>query len=934
MVSATRHGELFDTAERLFEHGNFISAQNYYQEFLLFTWSSTSVAMPPQIIALDRIGDIAVLFGEWDRADNILQGVHDAFMRAGNSYMAGSVALKRACIATHRGLVWISRDILQKLSGAPRAVRPWWEIPGMEPAEWEIKWRWPASGAANWRTFFCHYYLEAGRIETARGQYERAGKIIKRGFAHSQSSTEAKSFETPLLLALAAAYMEKGDLPSAGNALRLLPGDIDISKLPGYAVQARELSAKIDLLRGNFGTAKSKLESVIEICQERGFPHAKIAASLNLAYVLIFLNQTQQASDLCLEAKREANLRGDVAAEARADFLSRFAADRGQSLISDVAIAPAVIEMQEMTDLPAKPASCSLASPFEVLASSSFLALFEERVLGFYWHLGRHDWATAHTFLTELHNVFIDSSLPTDSVLIQLRLLALQWMLAYYQGEYEQALAGLEELTAMFCKLELKPERWQLLRFKEWCCVKLGYLDRAATVLRESECLLQSMAETLSGADRTFYLLNKWTESERLFAAEIEHLALLKANLSSKGWRNRILKPWRKLKMSAYLAALLDEADQYKSGAMQRADQGDELKPFRKRSQLRRLIQLGFCPRNRATISFLVLPDRILVVRASWCSFEFGIAGVTRVQLRELVRQCHQAAVDGTLLNSSRTMALVGQALQLPPLLASLPKRIVGLTFVPDDILHGLPFAAIPLRKNGEYIIEDFALSVGYEWLPAVRSPVPRAGALAVGVSQAVQDFEELPSALDECRRVVELLSASGVRTEHMENPSKEAILDRLGKIRFLHLACHGTFRPDAPSESGMVLPSSSGRISLLTLREISRLQLSCIEQVFLSSCWSADNFILPGRWVLSLPEVIWHAGARSIVGSLWRLSDTLAPFLTEKFYRAVLTGTSREEALRQAQLACANGEFGKEFQDPAFWAGLRLCGESGVINF
>jgi CHAT domain-containing protein len=269
----------------------------------------------------------------------------------------------------------------------------------------------------------------------------------------------------------------------------------------------------------------------------------------------------------------------------------------------------------------------------------------------------------------------------------------------------------------------------------------------------------------------------------------------------------------------------------------------------------------------------------------------------------------------------------------LPRLLASVSKRVRAITFVPDDVLHGLPFAAIPYKEGGGYILEEFALSIGYEWLPVNRPPALGSDALVVAVPQGAQEFEELPAALDECRCVVRLLSSSGVGPEQLENPSKEIILDRIEKVRFLHVACHGTFRPDAPSESGIVLISASKEVSFLTLKEISRLNLRGIEQVFLSSCWSADSFILPGRWVLSLPETIWRAGARSIIASLWRLSDDLASPLVETFYRALTSGASRDRALQQAQLACARGKFGDAFQDPAFWAGLRVCGESGVVD-
>src|SRR5262249_35919856 len=150
-------------------------------------------------------------------------------------------------------------------------------------------------------------------------------------------------------------------------------------------------AARIDLLRGDLGPGKRKLERVVEICRERGFAHAQAAAELHLAYVLIFLNQTREAARLCRAARRTALRRPDAAMEARADFLLRFAADRGQSLVSGVAIAPSVIEMQDRADPTERRPGSPPARPFELPAAPNYLAFFEERALGFYWHLGRCD---------------------------------------------------------------------------------------------------------------------------------------------------------------------------------------------------------------------------------------------------------------------------------------------------------------------------------------------------------------------------------------------------------------------------------------------------------------------------------------------------------------------------------------------------------------
>lgn len=921
--------ETFDRAEEQLERGDFAAAEEAYRSFLLLDLTAGADMGLPQLVALERIGDIAVLFGEWDRAERLLAAVRDAFAHAGNLYASDCISLKLASLAISRGWSGVARQTLASLSGAPSSAPP---ADGRSLARWESGWSWPGMQDGDHAVFFARYYLEAGRMMAACGQYEWAAAFLKRGLDHSQADTNSGQAELPLVLSLAAAYLERGDLPSAAAALSLLRAEPDVARQPGFAIEELEISAKIDLLRGDLGPGKRKLERVIEICRERGFAQAQTMASLNLAYVLIFLNQTREAAELCHAARRTALARQDAVGVARAELLIRFAADRGQSLVSDVAIAPSVIEMQDMAD-PAehRPASAA-AQPFELAAAPNYLAFFEERTLGFYWHLGRCDWVAARRYLNEIEQVFLD----TDSLLIRVRLTALDCMLAYYEGQFAVARRGLAAAIDVTQRMGLKPEHWQLLRFLEWSCIRMGDATAAAEVLAEAGELSRSMADTLAGADRALYLLNKWTDAERAFAAEIEELVSLKRTILSPRWRDRLRRPWRRIELAARLAALLERADRYKGDIMRRDEEKNVGDSGPLRRSLGRLLRLMRHPRDRATISFLVLPDRVLVARTGWMSLDFGLTGVTRIQLRELVRQYHEAMRDRR--RSADVIATLGKALQLPAVLASLPRRIRALTFVPDDVLHGVPFAALPTSGRSKspaphperYLIEDFTVSMDYEWLPRPRPPAQKGEALVIAITQGADGIAPLPEAEKERIRVLQWLASCSVAATAVKTPAKEEILRRLPSAWFFHIACHGEFRPDSPAESGLILVSPQGEVDLLSLRELSRLDLTRMEQAVLSSCWSADNFVLPGRWVISLPETLWRAGARSVLGSLWELNDELAVSLADRFYRALAAGLPRDEALRQAQVACLH----ESFQGPAEWAGLMLYGDTRKVRF
>lgn len=157
----------------------------------------------------------------------------------------------------------------------------------------------------------------------------------------------------------------------------------------------------------------------------------------------------------------------------------------------------------------------------------------------------------------------------------------------------------------------------------------------------------------------------------------------------------------------------------------------------------------------------------------------------------------------------------------------------------------------------------------------------------------------------------------------------KDAIIESIAKVSLLHIACHGAFNASQPDQSGLVLIDEDGKQDILTLRELSQINLTKLRHVTLSSCWSADHFILPGRWIISLPETLWRSGTHSILGCLWEIDDKVAVSFMTSFYN-YLDKFPRDEALRRTQLDCLFGRLPNcniDTANPLFWAGFNLYG-------
>ncbi len=636
-----------------------------------------------------------------------------------------------------------------------------------------------------------------------------------------------------------------------------------------------------------------------------------------------------------------------------------------------VPVARSVTEIWGMSpDISAEPDLDDIHDPLDLPQSDNYLAFFEDRVLGFHWHLGRRDFAACENLLTQITAAFSKS----DSALIHARLRTMSGLVAYYRERFEQAEVTLIEASIELRDMGLKPELWQVQRFLGWCWARLCRREPDRQLLaEETRQLLSEMTESLSAENRSTFLLNKWTADEEYIAGEINELARMKATIEKPSW---FLRPLRKGLLMKRLHHLSKHIDRYKDALAKRTldqDKDAQSQRWPTLSLWKRLLSRS---RNRATLSFLVLPDRVLAVRNGWMFLDFGVSPVTRIQIRGLVRRWHEPIRDfiydsrGPGVRPSEDKSVVSdkevieqnqqqliercqdqkaiasslsRALQIPAFLDSLHKRVQALTIVPDDSLHGFPFAAVLHR--GDFLIQRYSLSIAFE--SAVKpkaSESDRKDALIVGVSQGTSEFPDLMGTHEELNHVGSWLARHNLNERRLEDindgghwPNKDEIIALLPRVSLFHIACHGEFKADRPDASGMVLVTREGRTEILSLREVSAMDLSSLKQATLSACWLADHFILPGRWVISLPETMWRAGVESILGCLWLVNDDVAVSFMRQFYH-YLDEHPRDEALRRTQLDCLRRRLpGCELYDtanPFFWAGYNLYGSHEKLRF
>ncbi len=144
---------------------------------------------------------------------------------------------------------------------------------------------------------------------------------------------------------------------------------------------------------------------------------------------------------------------------------------------------------------------------------------------------------------------------------------------------------------------------------------------------------------------------------------------------------------------------------------------------------------------------------------------------------------------------------------------------------------------------------------------------------------------------------------------------------------RFVHFATHGAINESIPDLSGIAFAAdfTSEEDGVLHLGEIYNLELDA-ELVVLSACETGLGKLTGGEGMIGLARGFKYAGANSLLASLWAVDDASTFELMTAFYRDMLGGKEKAEALRLAKLSMIEESYKRNA--PLYWAGFVLIGE------
>ncbi|MCC5945326.1 MAG: CHAT domain-containing protein [Bernardetiaceae bacterium] len=211
------------------------------------------------------------------------------------------------------------------------------------------------------------------------------------------------------------------------------------------------------------------------------------------------------------------------------------------------------------------------------------------------------------------------------------------------------------------------------------------------------------------------------------------------------------------------------------------------------------------------------------------------------------------------------------------------------------------------------------------------------------------QNIGLLPGTKTEIEAIQGYFKQKNIKTQVLlEADANEENFKNIISPTILHVATHGFFVPqikesevqtmqDAVNRnllenpfmrSGLLLagcetPNPEGEDGVLTAEEAMNLSLENTELVVLSACETGLGDIQNGEGVFGLQRAFQQAGAKTVLMSLWKVSDEATQLLMTEFYKNLLSGKSKRAAFKAAQLSLK-----AKFPEPYFWGAFVMVGE------
>ncbi len=253
---------------------------------------------------------------------------------------------------------------------------------------------------------------------------------------------------------------------------------------------------------------------------------------------------------------------------------------------------------------------------------------------------------------------------------------------------------------------------------------------------------------------------------------------------------------------------------------------------------------------------------------------------------------------------------------------ADLVEGAESITFVPDRVLHRLPFAALR-SPDGRYLVEDHVLTetlnVPY-FLELEETTTHTPKLVSIGSQEQNSSIRLELARLKDIYGMISSFDGAEV--------NRALFLDAMSDASLFHYAGHSALDGTSALSSSILLDGNTEGPNSVAASEIANQRLATNALVVLASCDSSVGNSIGGVGYRGLTSAFLVAGAGSVVGSLWPVESTATTQLMLRFHRNLAIGVPIAEALRTAQVALL-----AERPHPYFWSGFTVTGNRSALQ-
>jgi CHAT domain-containing protein len=187
------------------------------------------------------------------------------------------------------------------------------------------------------------------------------------------------------------------------------------------------------------------------------------------------------------------------------------------------------------------------------------------------------------------------------------------------------------------------------------------------------------------------------------------------------------------------------------------------------------------------------------------------------------------------------------------------------------------------------------------------------------------EDFPSLPLFGFEMTRIERHFAGRHVAVFTGQKASPAAYLASFpAQYSYIHFVSHAVASRTDPLDSAVILSASSqsGDSFKLYARDIMRQPIDA-RLVTISACYGSGTRSYAGEGLVGLSWAFLRAGAHSVIGALWEVSDDSTPRLMDTLYQGLEDGQPPAVALRGAKLALLHSQ--SRFRIPFYWAPFQI---------